>query len=148
MVKEIGILKEPYLEECLDLYIQVFNSEPWNDGWEENDARERMTVIFSNPRFLGIGLFDPNEKLIGFTLGHTQRWLKNQHFYLQEMCINNEFQGTGSGSLLLKQLEDYCKSNGITRIELLTERNSMAESFYKKNGFYVSPRMAMMAKNF
>ncbi|WP_156791364.1 hypothetical protein [Bacillus sp. SG-1] len=49
--------------------------------------------------------------------------------------------------MLLKQLEDYCKSNRITRIELLIERNSMADRL-QKNGFYVSPRMAMMARTF
>ncbi len=64
------MLLEENIEECTKLYTNVFNGEPWNDGWEESDAKERLTDIFNNRKFLGIGIYDEEQKLIGFLLGY------------------------------------------------------------------------------
>lgn|SRR5690625_876955 len=39
------------IDECTDIYVEVFNDEPWNDGWQEDDAKERLINIFSNRKF-------------------------------------------------------------------------------------------------
>ncbi|UOQ83442.1 GNAT family N-acetyltransferase [Gracilibacillus salinarum] len=139
-------LSNQNMEECTLLYKAVFNAEPWNDGWEYKDAKERLTDIFSNRKFLGIGIYDDDQKLIGFLLGHIERWLTSNHFYLNEMCVKTELQSNGIGSRLLSEFEITCKEHNISRIYLLTAREGQAEAFYNKNGFYKSPKMMMMAK--
>jgi len=134
------------IDECTELYIKVFNGEPWNDNWQEGDAKERLTDIFSNHKFLGVGVYDEKNNIIGFFAGYTERWLKSNHFNLNEICIKTALQNKGIGSKLLDRLEIKCKQNNISRIYLLTERAGQAEAFYKKNSFYVSPKMIMMAK--
>lgn len=134
------------VEECTELYSNVFNGEPWNDGWVEDDARERLLDIFTNRNFFGIGIHNQDQKLIGFLAGYTEKWLNNYHFNLYEMCVKTDLQGKGIGSQLLKKLEIYCNKNDINQIYLLTARDGQAEAFYKKNGFYVSPKMIMMSK--
>lgn len=134
------------INECTELYIEVFNDEPWNDGWQEHDVKERLTDIFSNRKFLGVGVYDEEQNIIGFLSGYTERWLNSNHFNLNEICIKTALQNQGIGSKLIAKLEMKFKQNDISRIYLLTERSGQAETFYKKNGFYVSPRMIMMSK--
>ncbi len=31
------------MEQCIELYINVFNSEPWNETWTYQTAKERLT---------------------------------------------------------------------------------------------------------
>lgn len=146
MKYEFNMLSLENIEECTKLYTNVFNKEPWNDGWKDEDAKERLSDIFSNPKFLGIGIYDEKQKMIGFLLGYTERWLSSNHFNLNEMCVMTELQSRGIGSYLIGALETQCKENNISRIYLLTAREGQAEAFYKKNGYYVSPKMIMMSK--
>lgn len=134
------------INECTELYIEVFNDEPWHDGWQIDDAKERLTDIFNHRKFLGVGVYDEEQNIIGFLAGYTERWLNSNHFNLNEICIKTALQNQGIGSKLIATLEMLCKQNYINRIYLLTERAGQAEAFYKKNDFYISPRMIMMSK--
>ncbi|RWZ54632.1 GNAT family N-acetyltransferase [Halobacillus fulvus] len=145
MTIEMRTLNVRKLDECTALYIDVFNRDPWNDGWTYEDARERLGDIFRHPKFNGIGMYD-GDQLIGFLAGHKEKWLSGQHFYMNEMCVKKESQGKGAGTLLISELERLCQQSDITRIYLLTARDGQAEAFYRKNGYYISPKMMMMAK--
>lgn len=134
------------IEACTELYTYVFNGEPWKENWKKNDARERLIDIFSHPKFVGMGIYDEEQNIIGFLAGYTERWINSNHFNLIEMCVKTELQSKGMGTELMKQLEIKCRQNNISRIYLLTARSGQAEAFYKKNGYYVSPKMIMIAK--
>ena len=146
MNTELKRLNSTNIEEATKLYIDVFNGEPWYDGWELEDARERLEDIFNNPNFIGNGIYDDKEELIGFLLGYTEKWLSSNNFYLNEMCVKTDLQSKGIGSKLLKEFENICEEKKISRIYLLTAREGQAEAFYKKSNFYVSPKMIMMSK--
>ena len=133
------------INECTKLYIDIFNGEPWNDGWQEVDAKERLTELFNHQRFLGIGIYN-NTELIGFSLGYIERWLHSDHFYLNEMCIKETFQSKGIGSMLISALEECCIENNISHIYLITARDGQAEAFYKKNGYSINDKMIVMSK--
>ncbi|SES18125.1 Ribosomal protein S18 acetylase RimI [Gracilibacillus ureilyticus] len=143
---KVNMLSLENIEECTRLYTEVFNGEPWNDGWEVEDARERLLEIFSNRKFLGIGIWDDQQEIIGFLAGYTEKWLDSSHFNLIEICVRSDVQGNGIGSQLLNELEVLCRKNKVSRVYLLTARDGQAEAFYKKNGFYVSPKMILMSK--
>lgn len=143
---EVKALKLEDLEECCALYTYVFNGEPWKDGWNDEEARERLSDIFSHRKFIGLGVYDDKQDLIGFLLGYTERWLSSNHFYLNEMCVRTELQSLGIGSKLISELERKGRTSNFDRIYLLTARDGQAEGFYKKNGYYTSPKMIMMSK--
>ena len=63
------------MEQCIELYINVFNSEPWNENWTYEVARERLTDLLHTPRFLGFLLYD-NGNLIGFIAGNSKKTYK------------------------------------------------------------------------
>jgi aminoglycoside 6'-N-acetyltransferase I len=45
------------MEQCIELYINVFNSEPWNETWTYQTAKERLTDLLHTPKFLGFLIF-------------------------------------------------------------------------------------------
>ena len=53
---KIDRMTEADLDECVDLFIDVFTREPWNDVY---DSREQVTRFFRNymehPAFAGFG---------------------------------------------------------------------------------------------
>jgi N-acetylglutamate synthase-like GNAT family acetyltransferase len=46
----------------------------------------------------------------------------------------------------MQGLEQGLAAMDVEKIYLLTARGSRAEAFYQKCGFYISPKMIMMAK--
>lgn len=67
------------------------------------------------------------------------------HYYLKEMFVHPDKQRHGLGRHLMEHLKRMLTDQGVSRIYLLTERKGVAAEFYKQQGFYESPRMALMA---
>ena len=81
-------------------------------------------------------------------MGFSEPWHEGSHYYLKEMCVAHDRQREGIGTAILEYLSTSVKDLGASRIYLLTAVGDMSESFYKKNGFYTSPKMIMMARRF
>lgn len=134
------------MEHCIELYINVFNSEPWNETWTYQTAKERLTDLLHTPKFFGFLLYD-NSNLIGFIAGNSKRSYTGLTFYLAELCINNKIQGKGYGSKLLLYLEAELKKRRIQSLYLLTENGGLAESFYLKHDYAINENRIVMKKN-
>lgn len=58
---------------------------------------------------------------------------------LEDMIVDPGVRGRGAGSLLLKQVIQFARTNGCKRITLLTDRtNKAAQRFYRRHGFVPS----------
>jgi len=133
------------LDECTRLFIRVFNSEPWNDGWTFEKAKKRLEDIFLSAGFYGIGCWR-DHSILGIACGNKEQWTDSEHFNLKEFCVDIENQNMGIGSRILGRLEQELMLQKCNRIYLLTMKSGIAESFYKKNGYYASGKMIMMGK--
>ena len=122
------------IRQVVPLYMDVFNSDPWNDGWGEEAATERMTSFASYPEFFGLSLM-MNKVLVGFALGWAERWVNAWQFHLYEMCISPGMQGGGYGRMLLSELEKQTKQRGQTAIFLQTGAQVPAHRFYEACGY-------------
>lgn len=131
------------IDACAALFQSVFNNAPWHESWDNASASLRLSEIWQTPGFMGIVAYE-NEQLIGFILGYLESWNREKHYYLKEMCVATTYQKKGIGTLLIQTLRQNLNVNKVARIYLLTARESAAEQFYQKNGFYVSPKMIMM----
>lgn len=138
-------VKNRDLIECVDLFICVFNHSPWNERWESETANQRLTACYHTPDFHGI-IAKVEGKAIGFAFGYIEQWDKSRHFYLKEMCVTPEQQRLGVGTALLHTLEETLRHKGVEKMYLYTARDTFAQAFYEKQGFYVSDKMIMMAK--
>ena len=120
--------------QIVPVYIEVFNSAPWNDGWSEQAAIERMTSFARYPEFFGLRLLI-DKVLVGFALGWAERWVNAWQFHLYEMCILPTMQGKGYGRMLLSELEKQTKQRGQIAIFLQTGAQVPAHKFYEACGY-------------
>lgn len=56
MKERIELMTIDKLEQSIELYIKVFNSEPWNGTWSYEVAKERLFDLINTPKFLGFSL--------------------------------------------------------------------------------------------
>ncbi|UOQ50160.1 GNAT family N-acetyltransferase [Gracilibacillus caseinilyticus] len=133
------------VEACTELYMQVFNNEPWNETWTYQSARERLTDLQRTPKFLGYLLYK-DDRLMGFIAGNSKKSYTGFTFYAAELCIDNWEQGNGYGTKLLTYLEERLKSIGVESLYLLTANDGKAKVFYQKNDYFVHDNRVVMKK--
>lgn len=133
------------IEICTELFIRVFNAEPWNDNWSRERAKIYLEEYIKSPGFIG-AVVELDETIKGFILGSRKSWWSGDEYFVNEFCVDLEIQRRGIGTNLLRFLEETLKNEGVQRITLLTERGIAAESFYMKNEFRVVDRLIFMYK--
>ncbi|MBN2434215.1 MAG: GNAT family N-acetyltransferase [Spirochaetes bacterium] len=139
----VDIDSKEIIKDCADLYVCVFNSEPWNDRWNMETAFERLTDFFDTPRFFGAAVWD-NGKLIAAIIGNSERYFSGDYYNLKEMFVSPEYQRAGVGKKLLKYVKKRLAENKIDSIILFTSNEFYTVGFYKKNGFIVLGNMRML----
>lgn len=128
-------LEEYMIDECVDLYIDTFSKEPWNDEYE---SRQQVVDFFmnhiKNNYFLGyVAIVD--KRIIALSIGMKKPWIKGMEYYIDEFCVSYLMQGQGVGSQFLKEIEKITEAEGINGMILNTEKEYPSYNFYIKNGF-------------
>lgn len=134
------------LEGLIEIYIEAFNREPWNDNWTIETAAKRLENMMNDSGFYGITLVE-EEIIYGFILGHEEQFYDGVIFNIKEFCTNSKKQGNGYGEKLLLELEKRLHGKGIKEIILMTTRDDKAEGFYKRRGYKSHSNLVMMGKN-
>ena len=133
------------LQKCSDLYVRVFNSEPWNDEWTSETAHTRLLELSENKRFLGYTLWESDE-LIGAVFCYEKTFFKGNEIFIEEMWISPNYQHKGHGKILIDEVEKYAKENGFTSVVLITGKDKPAFNFYKKYEYNHLEFLACMHK--
>ncbi|ETP70386.1 GNAT family N-acetyltransferase [Planomicrobium chinense] len=142
---EINYVEESDLLRCTDVFIEVFNREPWNDEWEPEKAKQYLLDFYHTPGFLGL-VAQEGEEVIGFLFGVHRVWWSGDEFFVHEMCVNSNLQNKGIGKALMDRLLEELEARSITHLSLLTDRGIPAEVFYKKNGFTEVERLVFLSR--
>ena len=127
-----------------NLYVSVFNEPPWDEEWQTEWAKDRLTGIYNSPGFYGL-LHEDSDKPITSVLGRSLTFKSWKEFEIVELFVNPKYQGNGIGSELVMQLEFHLKQNGYFKATLLTARDTQVEKFYSNRGFITSNRMIYMS---
>jgi aminoglycoside 6'-N-acetyltransferase I len=135
-------LTSAYLDAAAELYVQVFNAAPWNDGWNKAAARRRLERLVDNPEHVGIAATEAGE-LLGFASGWLEPWISGAQFHLKELCVAPERQREGLGRRLVGELILRLRSAGVESVYLMTQPHSPAAAFYEALGFQVLPDQCM-----
>ena len=131
------------LASCAEIFVEVFNSAPWDEDWAVSSALPHLTEIAGTPGFAGLKVISEGQ-MVGFVMGHVESYDTGGDFCLQEMCLRPTLQRQGIGTALLDQLKRHLIEAGARKLYLLTSRDGPAARFYEKNGFYTSDKMIMM----
>jgi ribosomal protein S18 acetylase RimI-like enzyme len=81
-------------------------------------------------------------KPIGYVVFYIKDYQENPFRYayksvhIDQICVESNYQGNGIGSLLMDEVAQFAKVNGIRQLELsYWAENNHAKSFYAKQGF-------------
>ena len=135
------------LEEIKQLFRSVFTVYPWNEDWsDEKQLDEYLRDIMEVRNPLVFGLYE--DELIGFSIGKIKHWCGGTEYFIEELCIRNEYQGKGYGKAFFSLIEEKLKEKGLNQIYLTTDRDVPAYCFYKKIGFREIPELTSFFKEF
>lgn len=139
-------LEEYMIDECVDLYIDTFSREPWNDVFE---SRVQVLNFFNNHiknnYFLGyVAIID--EKITALSIGMKKPWIEGMEYYIDEFCVSYSMQGNGIGSEFLKEIEKMNELKGVNSIILNTEKGYPSYDFYIKNCFDLISDLVVLGK--
>ena len=135
-----------HIAEYAELFVSVFNAEPWHDSWTKETAQIRIENMMKTDTFIGKALYADNG-LKGIIWGQKEQYYNGTHFQIQEFCVKKSEQNNGFGSALLKALENALSEIGVVNIYLLTSRGANTEGYYRKRGFVSSGNMVLMANH-
>jgi aminoglycoside 6'-N-acetyltransferase I len=130
------------LDSYCTLFENIFSNPPWNEKWTISKISVDINKRMSKSSFIGI-VTATGTKNVGFITGF-RLWSFKKNvtlFYIDQLFVDNNFQGNGMGKRLLNEMTYQLKTIGVSHIVLLTKRNTAAEKFYRKNGYkrFLSP---------
>ncbi len=143
MTYQVFPLNEEDLQGCSQLYVETFRHAPWNEAWTEEDAFNRLRNFLSPSTSMGLKLVS-NGEVQGFLIGEIEQWNGSQSYYLKEMCVSRSMQRSGLGKALMLALKGELLKSGISRIYLITQRETVPERFYKSLGFRTNESLLIM----
>ncbi|MCY6485027.1 GNAT family N-acetyltransferase [Clostridium aestuarii] len=145
-METIEIFQNDYLDECTNLLVSVFNSEPWNEKWSFETARKRLEETCKSPNFKGI-VYKKDDKIVSVIMGNCEQWYEGFHYYMKDFFVDSAIQKKGIGSKMLKYLEEELKAVDVNFIHFWTLKGGRIENFYKNNGYKLSSTMTLMMKD-
>lgn len=140
-------LDEDDIVECSQLYVNTFKHEPWNEDWDIDDAFNRLSNFLTPSYSIGYKAVNETDEIEGFLVGEIEQWRGSQNFYLKEMCVLKEIQRSGLGKELMFVLQNKLAQRGISRIYLITQRDTIPEMFYNSMGFETNGSLVIMGKS-
>ena len=120
-----------YLSFVKDEYPLDIEEQKQNIPKMQKAAHCTMIVAFDSEEIVGIGTIHSGDKV------------KSRHCAELGIVVKKDYQGMGIGTHLMKQLIEFCKTNGITtKIQLDTRcDNVKAVELYEKLGFAIEGRL-------
>lgn len=68
--------------------------------------------------------------------------------WVEDVVVDRKSRGQGIGRQLLEGISDWAKGQGVTRLQLLADRENMAAlEFYHNNGWQHTQLLALRTKN-
>ena len=89
-IKELTIKN---LDESINLFIEVFTKEPWNDVYESRDQVVNYFNQFRENNYLKGFVLVKDEKVTGLSFLGGSPSLEGFDYFIHELCIGATFQG-------------------------------------------------------
>ncbi|MGN2338458.1 GNAT family N-acetyltransferase [Clostridium cagae] len=141
---EILRINENDIEACAKIFVEAFNTEPWNDNWNIESAYRRLHDIYKSPNFLGVKYTENNE-IFGALFGNCEEWFEGRQFNIKEVFVSKKIQGKNIGSKLINSAENEVKKLGVDFMFLSTQNNNL-KNFYLKHNFKETNSLCIMSK--
>ncbi len=138
--------KHENMEECIDLFMDVFSNEPFNYDFLKRDNICRYFLHMENtPNFLGTIYLD-GDKIAGFCIGFLSDYFLDVSYEINEIVIARHMQKKGIGKRLLIETEEYLRRFNVASVTLYTRTDIDAYDFYLRNSYSVVEKTVYMYK--
>ena len=131
------------LEGAADVFCSAFAEEPWNEKWDIELAKKRISELRSSPQSVGYIYIDGGA-IRAIMCGRKLTYLHGKEYVIDELCVTPDMQHCGVGSALLAHARNELAKEKIVAMALLTGKGKPSERFYIKNGFKVIDDMIFM----
>jgi aminoglycoside 6'-N-acetyltransferase I len=115
------------------LFQSVFSNAPWNENWPIGKIASDIHHLVRKKTFYGL-VAEADSRAVGYGTGFRLGIIPSV-FYMDQLFVDVEFQGNGIGNRLLAETAGIVKNLGVSIIFLLTKPNTVAERFYRGNGY-------------
>lgn len=122
------------LQECIDLYQDVFSKEPWFEKSDRADVERYFLNFMASNKFVGF-VVKSDEKIVAASIGFLKPWIKGEEYYIDQFYVDYNLQGNGIGTFFLDSIKQHLIGLDVHAMMLSTERGYPSYAFYKKNGF-------------
>ena len=140
-------IEEKDLDVLAELFVSVFNSEPWSENWNKEWAYERLSIIFKSYRFHGY-VAEENNVPIGAIFSRIGSYKGKLELEVIENFVNSNDQRQGVGAALMGELELQAKREGVVCFVLQTDKTTYAKDFYLKHSFQEHEENLLMSRVF
>jgi N-acetylglutamate synthase-like GNAT family acetyltransferase len=134
-------------EEIVNLFLETYKKEPWNENWNNEIAQKRINNLLENNSSENYCVVNKDNKIIGVMPGYSNYFIDRKELYIDEFFIDYDYQRKGIGMQFMDYIENEIRQKEYSGIILLTKRSFQSEYFYTKNGFGISSDMVLMYKN-
>ena len=142
ILRATGVFREPEVDVALELFDESFTTAPLRAGAEAARVAMRAGAASTHGTesplpldgYLFLGAFTPEEKLIGYACyGATPDTDRTWDLYW--IAVDPSAQGTGSGTILLSEVER--RLSGLNARMLVVETSSRSD-YAPTRGFYLA----------
>lgn len=148
-MNELSII--PYdpsmLEECIDLYQDVFSKEPWFEKSERAEVERYFLNFMDCNKFVGY-VVKSADTIVAVSIGFLKPWIKGEEYYIDQFYVAYDLQGKGIGKFFIEKIKQHLIEINVHAIILVTERGFPSYEFYKKNGFSQIDDLCFLATGF
>lgn len=140
----IRLAKPDDLKQVQELNHQLFLSDSrhfkdLNTNWPYEEGEEYFLKRIAGKEGVCF-VAEQDETLIGYVIGGWSHLnfsaYKGRRAELENICVDENSRGQGIGSMLVKELYQWCKQNNATYVMVdVFSPNIQAYKFYEKQGF-------------
>jgi aminoglycoside 6'-N-acetyltransferase I len=142
---ESFFISEKHLDDCVAVFMNVYNSPPWNCHWTTEKATQYLLELITDASFVGFIEYKNNDA-IGAILGHKKTWWTGQQLVIDELFVSPAFQKNGYGKKLLKLCEGYAVTDHIELLGLMTNKYLPAFGLYEGMEYIAADQYIFMFK--
>jgi ribosomal protein S18 acetylase RimI-like enzyme len=140
---KIRATKSKDLEEITRIFVTEFGKKPYFEKWKYQVALAKIrNYIRSGSR---VYVAEEEGKVVGFIIFKRVIWDKGDHIYIDEIVVDNKYQGRGIGRALMTRAEE--EYDDCISVDLWTHRTAKAFEFYKNLGYKELKEGVTLIKN-